>query len=220
MAEAAARPARGRPAAEAGAASAGLVIFALTVHSGLPWVLAGAGGLVVAAVAIGLSLRATPGRQACVALVREHVSRRACAALAAGLLLGGGLGVAYRLVWRLPPLPAGLEAFVVVACLVGAAEELVYRGYVQGRLRVLGWPAAVVLAAIAHTAYKTALFVLPASPVDVNFAFLATWTLAGGIVFGLLREFSRSILPPVAAHAAFDLVVYGALAQAPWWVWA
>jgi membrane protease YdiL (CAAX protease family) len=194
--------------------------LALTVHSGLPWVLAGAGGLVVAAVVIGRSLRASVSRRACAALMREHVSRRACAALAAGLLLGGGLGVAYRLAWRLDVLPAGLEAFVVVACLVGAAEELVYRGYVQGRLRVLGWPAAVVLAAVAHTAYKTALFVLPASPVDVNFAFLATWTLAGGIVFGLLREFSRSILPPVAAHAAFDLVVYGALAQAPWWVWA
>jgi membrane protease YdiL (CAAX protease family) len=220
MADAAARPALRRPVAEAGAVSAGLVLFALTAHSGLPWVLAGAAGLAAAAIAIGLSLRATLSRSACLVLVHETFSRRACAALAIGLIFGGGLGVTYRVVWGLNPLPAGIEAFVLVACLVGATEELVYRGYVQGRLRVLGWPAAVVLAAVAHTAYKTALFVLPASPVDVNFVFLATWTLAGGIVFGLLREFSRSILPPVAAHAAFDLVVYGALAQAPWWVWA
>jgi hypothetical protein len=24
---------------------------------------------------------------------------------------------------------------------------------------------------------------------------------------------------PLAAHGAFDLVVYGELARAPWWVW-
>jgi membrane protease YdiL (CAAX protease family) len=218
MAEAAARPARGRPAAEAGAASAGLVLFALTAHSGLPWVLAGAGGLVVAAVAIGRSLRAADSPAEMLGFAR--FSPKVIAFAAAGFLFGGGLGVLYRAAWRLDALPAGLEAFVVVACLVGAAEELVYRGYVQGRLRVLGGPAAICLAAVAHTAYKSALFVLPASPVEINYAFLAIWTLAGGIAFGLLREFSRSILPPAAAHAAFDLVVYGALAQAPWWVWA
>jgi membrane protease YdiL (CAAX protease family) len=220
MSEAAARPALRRPVAEAGAVSAGLVLFALTAHSGLPWVLAGAAGLGAAAVAIGLTLRDTVGRSPRRPLAASAAQARRLTWLAIGLLFGGGFGVTYRVVWRLPPLPAGLEAFVLVACLVGATEELVYRGYVQGRLRVLGWPAAIVLAAIAHTAYKTALFVLPASPVDIDFAFLATWTLAGGIVFGLLREFSRSILPPAAAHAAFDLVVYGAMTQAPWWVWA
>jgi membrane protease YdiL (CAAX protease family) len=220
MPDAAARPALRRPVAEAGAVSAGLVLFALTVHSGLPWVLAGAVGLAVAAIVIGLSLRATVSRSPRRPLAASARQAGRLTWLAVGLIFGGGLGVTYRVVWGLPALPVGLEAFVIVACLVGATEELVYRGYVQGRLRVLGWPAAVVLAAVAHTAYKTSLFVLPASPVDIDFAFLATWTLAGGIVFGLLREFSRSILPPVAAHAAFDLVVYGAMVQAPWWVWA
>jgi len=207
-----------RRAAEAVAVAAGLVIFALTVHSGLPWTLLSAAGLVVAAAAIGLSLAAAPSAWTLLGLARP--SARVFAMIAAGLLVGTGLATAYRTHMGLAALPVGgLEAFVLVACLIGAAEEVIYRGYVQGMLSGLGWPAAVALAALAHAAYKTSLFAFPAAPYEVNHVFLAVWTLAGGIVFGMLRQFSGSVLPPVAAHAAFDLVVYGAMAEAPWWVW-
>ena len=207
-----------RPVAEAAAASAGLVLFALTAHAGLPWVLIGVGGLAAAAVAIGVSLAKAPAPWTLLGLARP--SAKTLAMVAAGLLLGAGLATTYRTHMGLETLPVGgLEAFVLVACLIGAAEEFVYRGYVQGRLAGLGWPAAVALAALAHAAYKTSLFAIPAMPHEVNYLFLAAWTLAGGIGFGLLRQFSGSILPPVAAHAAFDLVVYGAVADAPWWVW-
>ena len=40
-----------------------------------------------------------------------------------------------------------------------------------------------------------------------------------GMVLGLGRQFSGSVAPPMSAHAAFDLVVYGALAHAPWQAW-
>jgi len=220
MAEPPARAGIARHAAEAVAASAGMVLFALTVHSGLPWTLLGAVGLVAAAAAIGLSLAGAPSACTLLGIARPSANAKTLLMIAAGLLVGGGLAVVYRLYVGLAAVPAGgLEAFVLLACLIGAAEEVVYRGYVQGRLSGLGWPAAVVLAAAAHAAYKTALFALPATPYEVNYLFMAAWTLLGGIAFGMLRQFSGSLAPPVAAHAAFDLVVYGAMAEAPWWVW-
>ena len=115
---------------------------------------------------------------------------------------------------------AALQPFALAACGIGAAEEVLYRGWMQGRLRVLGRPAAVLIAAAAHTAYKTALFALPPSPVRVDFLSLVAFTFTVGALVGLSRELSRSIYPAVAAHVAFDLMVYGAAAQAPWWVWA
>jgi membrane protease YdiL (CAAX protease family) len=53
----------------------------------------------------------------------------------------------------------------------------------------------------------------------INYSFILIWTILGGVAFGLLRECSGSVLPPVFAHAAFDLVAYGTVAEAPWWVW-
>ncbi|MCX5656110.1 MAG: CPBP family intramembrane metalloprotease [Planctomycetota bacterium] len=207
-----------RQAAEAAVAAAGLILFALAVHAPLPWTLLSGAGLVVAAVVIGRSLAGAPSARALLGLVR--LSPRVLALVAAGLVVGGGLAATYRVYMGMALLPlGGLEAFVLVACLIGAAEEVVYRGYVQGSLAGLGWPAAVGLAAVAHAAYKTALFAFPAGAAEINYPFLAIWTVLGGIVFGLLRQFSGSVLAPLAAHAAFDLVVYGAIAQAPWWVW-
>jgi membrane protease YdiL (CAAX protease family) len=219
----AARPADAgifRPAAEAALVAAALVLFALTVHTPLPWTLIAAAGLAVAATAIGVSLAGAPAPWTLLGLVRP--CGKTVAMTAAGLVVGIGLATTYRTHLGLAALPAGAPgAFVLLACLIGAAEEAVYRGYVQGRLAGLGWPAAVGLAALAHAAYKTSLFTFPAAaaPQQVPYAFLAAWTLAGGIAFGLLRQFSGSLIPPVAAHAAFDLIVYGAMADAPWWVW-
>jgi membrane protease YdiL (CAAX protease family) len=53
----------------------------------------------------------------------------------------------------------------------------------------------------------------------INYPFVALWTFVGGITFGLIRELSSSVIPPILAHAMFDLLVYGAVARAPWWVW-
>jgi membrane protease YdiL (CAAX protease family) len=218
MPDAAAKAAIVRPVAEAAVASAGLALFALTVHCGWPWMLLGVGGLAAAAAAIGVSLAGATSPCALLGITRP--SARTLAMVAAGLLVGAALATTYRTYMGLAALPAGgLEAFVLLACLIGAAEEVVYRGYVQGRLSGLGWPAAVALAAAAHAIYKTSLFAFPAGPHEVSYLMLAVWTFLGGIAFGTLRQTSGSLLPPVAAHAAFDLIVYGAMADAPWWVW-
>ncbi len=109
---------------------------------------------------------------------------------ATGAASGVGAGLRHRRGLELPLLPAGgLEIFVAVACLIGVTEELVYRGWLQGRLRALGWPVAVVAAAAPHAAYKSALFAWPPGPAEVDCAVIAGWTFVGGVVSGLLRQF-------------------------------
>jgi membrane protease YdiL (CAAX protease family) len=205
------------PLAEAAALCLGMILFGLFSHQGLPWITVGAAGLLAAAFCIQrsiLSMRDIPP------LFGLSGSRKALILSLGGCAVGVGLGAYYRFSFEMPLLPGpALQPFALAACAIGAAEELVYRGWMQGRLRVLGWPAAVLVSAAAHTAYKTALFALPPSPVNVYFPSLIVLTFIVGALFGLSRELSRSIYPAVAAHVAFDLMVYGAAAQAPWWVW-
>jgi membrane protease YdiL (CAAX protease family) len=208
----------GRPVIEVLAVAAGMVVFALFSHRGLPWILVGVGGFLLAAAAIERSLRSATHPAALCGL--GGFSRKLILFAAVGCVIGAGFGLLYRNWQEMSLFPKGrLEAFAVVACLVGATEELVYRGWLQGRLRALGWPVAVVAAAAAHAAYKSALFAWPPGPMDIDLAGIGLLTAAGGMVFGLLREFSGSVVPAVLAHAAFDFLVYGALARAPWWVW-
>jgi membrane protease YdiL (CAAX protease family) len=197
----------------------GMVVFALASHQALPWLAAGAGGLLIATVALGYSLART-GRPAEL-LGLAGFSRRTAWFAVAGCVVGAALGALHR--WRLglTLLPTGTpEMFAALACLIGATEELIYRGWLQGRLHGFGWWTAIVIAACSHAAYKTALFVWPSTPGNVDLVALAAWTVAGGILFGLLRAFSRSLIPPLLAHAVFDLVTYGAVGRAPWWVWS
>lgn len=135
-------------------------------------------------------------------------------AVVAGMAHRGQPGV-------VPSGAGGIHPFVLLAALIGVTEELIYRGWVMGRLLSKGWPLAVLVAAVAHAAYKTALFVWPPASVIVvyDLGSILVWTLVGGVVLGLLRVWSRSIWPAVIAHAAFDLVVYSAFAAPPWWVW-
>ena len=206
------------PLTEAAAVCLGMILFGLFSHRGLPWIVIGAAGLLSAAFCIQrsiVSIRTIPP------LFGLSGSWKALIISLAGCVFGVALGAYYRFSAGMTLLPGpALQLFAFAACGIGAAEELVYRGWMQGRLRVLGRPAAVLISTAAHTAYKTALFALPPSPVSVDFLSLVVFTFTVGALFGMLREFCRSIYPAMAAHVAFDLMVYGAVAQAPWWVWA
>jgi membrane protease YdiL (CAAX protease family) len=206
-----------KPLIEIAAVAAGMALFAVLAHHGLPWAVFGAASLLAVALIIGGSLRqAVAGAQ----LLGLRSARRGRAVLALGAALGVGAGLLHRHSMGQPLWPpGGWAGFAPVAALVGAGEELLYRGWLQGRARSLGPGVAVVLAAAAHTAYKTLLFAWPAVPVAIDYTGLALLTFAGGLVLGTLREAAGSVWPSVTAHAAFDLVVYGALAAAPWWVW-
>ena len=194
-----------------------MVVFALVSHQGPPWIVLGAIGLLLTAATMGRQLRRIPRPAALLGL--ERLPRRAALFGALGAVIGIGAGILHRKGLGMSPWPAGVGPFAVVACLIGATEELVYRGWLQGAARPLGWPAAVVIASVAHAAYKTSLFAWPFGSVAIDFVGIGLWTILGGTVVGLLREFSGSVVPSMVAHAGFDFVVYGALTHAPWWVW-
>jgi len=203
-----------RPALEAAAVTAAMVLFALFAHRGLPWSAVSGAGLLATAALIGTSLRNTPWP----AGPRSRVVPLAVVGIAIGAL--GGV-LQRQQAGALPEPATGLQLFVLLACLIGITEELVYRGWMLGRLGGLGWPVAVAFTALSHAAYKTALFSWPPDSLSMGFnlAGIALWTVAGGMVLGVLRVASRSVLPAVLAHAVFDAVVYSAFATPPWWVW-
>jgi membrane protease YdiL (CAAX protease family) len=223
----------GRTAAAAG----GMVLFALCAHQGGAWAAIAAGGLIVTAVAIsGAGQRAEGkgqregqrakgrgqrfGASPLEGFGLGHFSIATLGFTLAGAGIGAGAGLWHRYGLGLPLLPSvSVQPFVIVACLVGAAEELLYRGWLLGQARRFGWPAAIVIAAVAHAAYKTALFAWPPAPMLIDLWWLLLVTTAGGLVLGALRAFSGSVVPAIVAHVAFDFVVYRAVSDAPWWVW-
>lgn len=203
----------------AAAAAVAMVVFALCSHRGSTGLVPAALALLVTSAAIAVSCSAPPRAER--ALGPGGRPRRVALFSGLGVGLGAGVGMLHRTGLGLSPWPTGgAEPFVLVACLIGATEELLYRGWLQGTLRPLGWPAAVAIAGVAHAAYKTALFAGQAGPPTMDLQSIALWTLAGGLVLGGLRQVSDSVVPCLLAHAAFDFVVYRAVARAPWWVWA
>jgi membrane protease YdiL (CAAX protease family) len=203
---------------EAAVAGAGMVVFALFAHSlSVPFAFSAAGLTLTAAALVRAVVRS---RSPLALFGLAPVARKTALYAALGAALGLGLGVWYR--WHIgaPPLPEAFRGFALVAALIGSAEEVLYRGYVQGRVGRLGAVGAVGCAALLHTAYKSALFALPGAAATIDLEFIVAATFIGGLVFGALRQLSGNVLAPLAAHAAFDLVVYAELAEAPWWVWS
>jgi membrane protease YdiL (CAAX protease family) len=203
---------------EAAVAGAGMVVFALFAHSlSVPFAFSAAGLTLTAAALVRGVVRS---RSPLVLFGLAPVARKTALYAALGAALGLALGVWYRRHIGAPPLPEAFKGFGLVAAVIGGAEEILYRGYVQGRVRRLGPIAAVACAALLHTAYKSALFAFPGAAMTIDLEFIVAATFIGGLIFGALRQLSGNVLAPLAAHAAFDLIVYSELAEAPWWVWS
>jgi membrane protease YdiL (CAAX protease family) len=207
-----------RDAGEAAVAGTGMVLFALFAHSLSSTFALSAAGLALTAAALVRGV-VRPGSPF-VLFGLAPAARKTALYAALGAALGLALGIVYRRHIGAPALPEAFRGFALAAALIGSAEEIFYRGYVQGRVRRLGPVGAVVCAALLHTAYKSALFALPGAAMTIDLEFIVAATFIGGLAFGLLRELSGNVLAPLAAHAAFDLVVYAELAEAPWWVWS
>ncbi len=195
-----------------------MCLFGLFINSGFPLVLLAGPGLLLTAAAIHRCLRKEHLALHTFGLV--PVRRKVVWYMVGACVIGGCFAVAYRWVCGWELLPAALGAFVVVAAAIGAAEEIVYRGYIQGRMQAAGTAAAVVLGSLCHTGYKLTLCVFPPAGVEVDYGFVVVWTFVGGIVLGALRAGSKSVFPAMIAHVCFDILVYGGLSQSPWWVWS
>jgi membrane protease YdiL (CAAX protease family) len=215
-----------RAAITLGSASAGMIVFAVFAHQRLPWSAISAGGLIVAATAVSWAGQDTEGKGRPAggspgeSFGLGRFSRATLALTLAGAGIGAAAGFWHRYGLEVPLQPqTSVQAFVIVACVIGAVEELLYRGWLMGQARAFGWPAAIVAAALAHAGYKAALFMWPAAPVPVDLWQMLWMTTAGGLVLGVLRAWSGSVWPAAAAHVVFDFVVYRGLTDAPWWVW-
>lgn len=206
-----------RPLLHGAVAAVGICIFGLIINCPIPWTLLAGAALLASAVTIGHSFLREGNPPIILGL--KPFSGKAIPSLVLGCAFGIVLGILFRFYSDLPLFPEAVGWFVIVAVGIGATEELLYRGYIQGRFSVLGWLLAPLLAAAAHTLYKIALFVSPPAGVAIDYAVLVAGTFLAGIVFGLLREWSGNVLPPLAGHVLFDIIVYGENAHAPWWVW-
>jgi len=195
----------------------GIMLFAGFIHHSFPLKITAFGGLTLTAAVIGYSTRD-------MAILKAfgigRLNRRILFYIIPATGLGILLGILTRNRFEMTLVPAGLTGVAVLAPLVGAAEELVFRGYIQGHLRPAGKLLSIVSASSIHTCYKLLVILSLGLPLHFDFFFLILWTFIGGLLFGSLRELSRSTIPPMIAHAIFDIVLYGTLATAPVWVWS
>ncbi|MDE7400299.1 MAG: CPBP family intramembrane metalloprotease, partial [Oscillospiraceae bacterium] len=86
---------------------------------------------------------------------------------------------------------------VVIYASVGLSEELLFRGYIQGLFgerKVLGIVVTAALFAVMH--------LLNSSYSAVSLIYL----IAGGLLFSLLREVTKSLWLPIGLHVAWDWV--------------
>ena len=194
----------------------GILIFAAFIHRDFPLLLLAIAGMTLAGAAIAYSIRGQAIAEA-FAVDRFHSKMLLFCLLA--LPVGVLLGMLTRNTFDISLFPARITMVAMVAPLVGAFEELIFRGYIQGHLRPIGRYFSVVYASAVHTSYKLLVILTLSVPLQFDFFFLVFWTFVGGLLFGTLRELSQSTLPAMVAHAVFDVVVYGGLATMPFWVW-
>jgi len=195
----------------------GILLFAGFIHDPFPLLLLAIGGLACTAVVIGFSARHMTIREA---FGLKRLNRKVLLYTLPAIVIGVIMGMLTRSRFELTLIPAGFTGIAIVAPLVGSSEELVFRGYMQGQLRSIGKLFSILTASALHTSYKLLIILTLAIPLQFDFFYLIFWTYVGGLLLGLLRELSGSTIPPVIAHAVFDIVLYGGLASAPVWVWS
>lgn len=193
-----------------------LAAFSCLITYAFPYRIAAFVPLTAAAFIIGSSI--TGSLKPSVTL-RMNFSVRQLTFYIVAIQMGFLGGMYYRGSFGMPVLPAVFNNFVWVAACIGMMEELVFRGFIQGRLNAINPALAIVLAAFAHASYKACLFLSPAAEYHYSITLFYTWSFAAFISIGLLRYFSGSIMAAVIVHVVFDLLVYAESLQAPWWVW-
>lgn len=195
----------------------GILLFACFIHSPLPLKIIAFTSLAGSGFIIGYSARQDPFLSL---FGLSGITRKSILFCIPALVLGSGLGILTRYTFDLSALPLSLKSFVLIAPLIGATEELIFRGYIQGQLQSIGRLFSIIYASTVHTCYKLLVILSLSVPLQFDFFFLILWTFLGGVVFGILKDLSKSSLTPMIAHAVFDIALYGGLSVAPVWVWS
>lgn len=201
-------------AALAGAFAAGMCLLAAGAHRA-EWAPLKWAGLLLAVIAAAGALATAP---APLEMLGLRAVRRGWLAYGLPLLaLAAAAAATCRAAQGRTLVAVGLTLTAVPAVAIGLAEELAYRGLVQGALARLGAAPAVVIACAAHTAYKVLLLACAAPGEPVSLGHLAGGTFVVGLLLGWTRLRTGNVLPACLFHAAFDLLAYGDLAALPWW---
>lgn len=195
----------------------GICVFAFFIHKDSFWKIVSFAALVLTGLIISWSVKDLLSLLRVLGII--PVNRKVLPYILAGLLFGSALGLLYNVIREDVLLPSTLTAFALLAPLIGITEELVYRGFVQGNTASMGALFSIVFASLGHTLYKYILLSTHPLELNANFTIFVLLTFSVGIVLGILRHYSRSILPPAVAHGIFDILVYGGAAAAPVWIW-
>ncbi len=197
---------------------AGIVVFAVFSHDkAVPFILS-VTGLVIAAIIININARTLKDLRQLFGFGK--ISGTTIVYITISLLFGILIAVVFRRHKHDLPIPDRLTYFVIPALLIGATEELVFRGFIQGHTRRIGIMVSIIFATLAHALYKCSFILAHQSGYEPDILFLVKWTIFGGFIFSLIKEYSDNIVAPIAGHAVFDLLVYGDFISAPWWVWS
>jgi len=138
---------------------------------------------------------------------------------AVSILLGLFWGIVFRQSLNIPIIPEKPGYFAFIAMAIGMVEELIFRGYIQRKLRNIGIVFSIFGASLMHAFYKCFIFIILPVIHPTDFFYLFIWTFVVGSILGALKEFSGNSLVPVSGHAMFDLIVYGDGRIDTWWVW-
>jgi membrane protease YdiL (CAAX protease family) len=196
--------------------SLGLFIFSYFISFGFPLRLIAFSALMLPAYVIGKNLRSFSDLSEILGEFRPL--KNIFIYLIIGLLSGILIAVFYRWYLGINFFPVIIHGFVFIAALIGAIEEVVFRGFIQEYVRKINAPISILFSTISHTGYKCCLFLSPAITAEIDIGFLALWTFIAGIIFGSIRHVTKSVYPTLIAHAVFDILVYAEFIKSPWWV--
>jgi membrane protease YdiL (CAAX protease family) len=201
---------------EATLCSFGLMIFSFFISFELPFRIIAFTALMLPAYIVGKNLKSFSDLNEIIGEFR--LFKNILLYFIIGLLSGILIASFYRWYLGTSLFPVIIHGFVFIAALIGAIEEVVFRGFIQEYVRKINAPFSILFSTISHTGYKCCLFLSPVITADIDIGFLALWTFIAGIIFGSIRHITKSVLPTLIAHAVFDILVYAEFLKAPWWV--
>ncbi len=194
-----------------------LMVFAFFIHYEFPFRLLSIVALFIPAYFFNRNLKSLADLRK---ITDESVSLKIISLwIIAGIFLGLLFAILYRWHLEISLFPKSLHFFMFAAALIGCMEEIVFRGFIQNYVKSISTPFSIFFSTISHTAYKCCLFLSPMAVTDINIGFLAFWTMIAGILLGITKHLSKSLLPAIIAHGLFDILVYAEYVKAPWWVW-
>ena len=119
----------------------------------------------------------------------------------AAVLIGTIPAFCGRYVYDLTDFPQSLTIIALISPLIGITEEIIFRGYMQGRLRVIGVVGCVSIPAAAHSVYKFLVLLSVNDLVEVNYPYLILLTFGFGVIVGLMRAGSGSLVACIVRRA-------------------